>query len=66
MAVELKSGPRVYQLAHHHSADLNYWDEPQASVNRDFTKILFNSNWESSNFLDVDAYMVELPAGLIQ
>jgi hypothetical protein len=67
-AVELKANPRILNIAHHHGADIAdkaYWAEPQAAVNRNFTKILFNSNWETSSPIDVDAYMVELPASAI-
>jgi hypothetical protein len=71
MAVELKANPKVHHLAHHRSVDDNdptfgsYFTEPQASVNRDFTKIVFNSNWGIGAGLDIEAYMVELPLGLI-
>lgn len=65
-AVELKANPRIYHLAHHHVDPYSgqYWDEPHASVNRDFTKIMFTSNWNAGN-TNVDAYMIELPAGAI-
>ena len=61
MAVELKANPRIVNLAHHHSNYAEYWTEPQASSNRDLTRILFNSNWGSTSKLDVDAYMVMIP-----
>ena len=66
-AVELKKDGRVLRLAHSHSlADENiehdYWAEPQASVNRDFTRILFTSNWGRSGSEEVDMYMIKLPA----
>lgn len=35
----------------------NYWSEPHATVNRDFTRILFNSTWATSNPADIAAYM---------
>lgn len=65
-AVELKANPRIYHLAHHHVSVYSglYWDEPHASVNRDFTRIVFNSNWDTGT-IDVDTYMIELPAGAI-
>jgi hypothetical protein len=69
--VQLKENPAVLQLAHHHSTfgpdhtGLDYWSEPQASVNRDFTRVIFNSNWGSTNYDDVDAYLIELPADAI-
>ncbi|GAP67239.1 hypothetical protein MBSD_n2556 [Mizugakiibacter sediminis] len=64
-ALELKANPRIYNIAFHHSNVAGYWSEPQAAVNRDFTRILFNSNWGSSSDTDVDAYMVQLPAGAV-
>ncbi|UZD56197.1 InlB B-repeat-containing protein [Caldimonas aquatica] len=65
MAVQLRADPVIYHLAHHHSAPAGYWTEPHASVNRDFTKILFNSNWDVASE-NIDTYMVELPAGAIK
>ena len=64
-AVELKANPTILHVAHHHSVFDEYWTEPHAAVNRDFTKILFNSNWDQRSPTDVDAYLVQLPAGLI-
>jgi len=65
-AVELKAGGRVVRLAHTHSMvdeemEHDYWAEPQASVNRDFTRVLFTSNWGRSGTEAVDMYMIELP-----
>lgn len=60
-ALELKAKPTIINIAHHHSTYHEYVDEPHASVNRDFTRIVFNSNWDSKGGIDVDAYMVELP-----
>lgn len=43
-----------------------YWAEPQATVNDDFTRILFNSNWgNQDNVDDVDTYMITLPKGVL-
>ena len=64
-ALELKANPTIYQLAHHHVISHGYWSEPHASVNRDFTKIAFDSNWDVDSELDVDTYRIELPAGVI-
>ncbi len=63
-AVSLEANPQVRQLAHHHVQYSSYFTEPHASVNRDFTRIVFNSNWERSGE-DVDTYMIELPAGAL-
>lgn len=65
-AMELKQGGRVVRFAHTHSlVDQNqehdYWAEPHASVNPDFTRILFTSNWGRSGSAEVDMYLIELP-----
>lgn len=65
MAVELKAEPTIIPLAHHHSRSHGYWSEPHASVSRDFTRVLFTSNWGSDSELDVDAYMILLPPDLL-
>lgn len=62
-ALELAPRPRVVNLAHHHSAYAKYWTEPHASVNRDFTRVVFNSNWGTQSETDVDAYMLIMPRG---
>jgi hypothetical protein len=63
-AMELKKDPRIYQLAMHKSAVKDqYFAEPQATVNRDFTMILFNTNWGVPASTDIDAYMIRLPKG---
>jgi len=38
----------------------NYWLEPHATVNQDFTRILFNSGWNRMNG-EVDNFMIALP-----
>ena len=65
-AVELKSGGQVVRFAQHHSRvdpnqDHDYWAEPHASVNRDFSRIVFTSNWGRSGTDEVDMYMILLP-----
>lgn len=65
-AVELTASPRVYGLGYHQVTRYEgYWTEPHAAVNRDFTRLMFNSNWNSSSDTDVDDYMIEIPAGAI-
>jgi hypothetical protein len=62
-ALQLKAAPAVRNIAFYrgnHPVTNNYFAEPHATVSRDFTKMLFNSNWYSSN-LDIDAYMIEIP-----
>jgi len=64
--VELKPGGRVVRLANTHSLvdsqmEHDYWAEPQASANRDITRILFTSNWNHSGTGEVEMYMIILP-----
>ena len=66
MAVELKANPQVHTLAFTRVASNGYWSEPHASVNRDFTKVLFNSNWGTGSATNVDAYMVQIPPGVLK
>jgi hypothetical protein len=61
-ALEMREHPRVYRLAAHHSAAADvYPAEPSATVNRPFTRALFNSNWGAAGSNDVDAYLIRLP-----
>jgi hypothetical protein len=67
-AIELKPGGRVVRLAHtqslvDESLEHDYWAEPQASVNADFTRILFTSNWGRSGTGEVEMFMIELFPG---
>ncbi len=65
-ALELKPGGRVVRFAHSRSLvdenqEHDYWAEPHASTNQDFTRILFTSNWGRSGSEEVDMYMIGLP-----
>lgn len=65
-ALELKPNGRVIHLAHTHSLvdenqEHDYWAEPHASVNRDFTRVLFTSNWGRSGTDEVEMFIAELP-----
>ncbi|MFH2039672.1 MAG: hypothetical protein ABIJ65_09595 [Chloroflexota bacterium] len=65
-ALELKANGRVVHLAHTHSLvdenqEHDYWSEPQASVNRDFSRVLFTSNWGRSGTDETEMYIIELP-----
>jgi len=64
-AVELKANPRILNIAHTHDKSAGYWTEPHAAVNRNFTRVLFNSNWETGSEVDVDVYLVHLPQAAI-
>lgn len=60
-AVELRSGGRILNIGHHQSRLNGYWTEPQASVNRDFTRVIWASNFGTTSDTDIDAYMMYLP-----
>jgi hypothetical protein len=65
-ALELKPNGRIVRLAHTYSVvdesqGHDYWAEPHASVNTDFTRILFTSNWGRQGTEEVDMYMIQLP-----
>jgi len=64
-AVQLSASPKIYNLGFTRAVENGYWTEPHATVNRDFTKVLFNSNWNVNTDTDVDAYMIEIPAGAV-
>lgn len=69
-ALQLAANPHVIELADHRSIwdpnTTSYWFEPQATVNRDFTRIAFTSSWGSHEESDLDAYMLQLPANAIR
>ena len=65
-AVELKADGRVVRLAHTHSLvdesqEHDYWAEPHASVNPDFTRIVFTANWGRSGTGEVEMFLIDLP-----
>lgn len=67
-ALELKAGGRVVRLAHTRSLvnakmEHDYWAEPHATANRDFTRILFTTNWGRSGTEQVETMLIDLPAG---
>ena len=69
-AIELKPGGRVVRLAHTHSLvdesqEHDYWAEPHASVNQDFTRVVFTTNWGRSGTEEVEMYMIQLPPGWV-
>lgn len=68
IAVELTPRGRVARLAHTHSLfdegiEQDYWAEPHASVDHDFSQVLFTSNWGRSGTDEVDMYLIRLPQG---
>jgi hypothetical protein len=65
--LELAAGGRAVRLAHTRSVvdesqEHDYWAEPQASANRDLTRVLFTTNWGRSGTDAVETFMIELPA----
>jgi hypothetical protein len=67
MAVQLKANPTIYSLAFSRSIYMAGGSAaPLASVNREFTKIAFNSNWGVATASDVDVYMIDLPADALK
>jgi hypothetical protein len=60
-AMSLDPEPRIINLAHHHSHHAEYFTEPQASTNRDMTRVLFSSNWGTQSKTDIDTFMVVVP-----
>ena len=77
LAVSLSANPQIRPIAHVDStlhdrrpgsqpADLDpYWAEPQASVNPDFTRMLFNSTWNGQHNRETEAFLVAVPAGAL-
>ena len=71
-AVSLEDTPKIYSIANADSEHFyprlpegfnesaNYWLEPHATVNQDFTRIIFNSGWNRMNGA-VDNFMIALP-----
>lgn len=64
-AVELKANGRILNIGHHQSRFNGYWTEPHATVNRDFTRIIWASNFGTTSDIDIDTYMIALPANAI-
>ena len=65
-AIELKPGGRIARLAHTRALvepakEHDYWAEPHATVNRDFTRVLFTTNWWRSGSEAIDTMAIELP-----
>ena len=58
-------GGRVTDLSTADSSKNTTWPRPNGTVNRDFTRMLFDSNWNSMSTNDVDAYLVEIPSGAV-
>ncbi len=60
MAVELVPNARIVNLAHTYNCGVDYWTETQAVVNREFTRVYFNSDGGSCG-IDAEVYEVTVP-----
>jgi len=60
-AMTIEREPRIFNIAHHHSQYAEYFTEPQATVNRNLTRVLFSSNWGTSSKTDIDTFMAIVP-----
>ena len=67
--------PTIYEITHTFQVDSavgadpsigTYYTEPHASVNWDFTKVVWSSNWNVDSGINLDDYMVQLPAGAVK
>lgn len=65
MAVELAEDPRILNIADIVTRTRTYFSEPHATVNRDFTKVVFNANWGTGQDTDVDVYLALLDPNAI-
>lgn len=63
-AVKLDASGTVVVLAHHQSTAEDYWDQPHATVNQNFTRIVFGSNW-GGGANQSDSYIIEIPDGAL-
>lgn len=61
MAIELAPDARVLNLAHTYNCGDNYWTETHAVVNRDFSRVYFNSDGGSCG-IDAEAMVLDVPA----
>lgn len=69
-AMELKSGGKMVPLAWADSVRRKswgedaYWTEPQATVNREMTRIMFQSTMNVEDWKATETYMLAMPEGL--
>ena len=65
MAVKMDNSNTFYRIAHVQGVQCNssgcdYWNEPHATPSRDFTKVIWGSDWRKFS-RTTDVYLVELP-----
>jgi len=61
-AVSLTENPDIRSIAYINSDAFKYEAEPQATVNRDFTRMLFNSTWNGSSMADQEVFLTAITA----
>ena len=61
-AVSLDEQPRIRSIAAIHPNVYQYEDEPHGTVNRSFTRMLFNSTWDGGSVNDMEVFMVAVPS----
>ena len=61
-AVSLTKNPDIRSIAYANSDAFQYEAEPQATVNRNFTRMLFNSTWNSSSMADQEVFLTAITA----
>jgi hypothetical protein len=62
VAVELAANPKIYNLAHSHHGDSGYFGAATAVANKDLTKVLFTSSWESTDDNEAHDYLIQVPS----
>lgn len=61
-AVSLTGNPDIRSIAYINSDAFKYEAEPQATVNRNFTRMLFNSTWNGSSMADQEVFLTAITA----
>ncbi|MDO4636257.1 MAG: hypothetical protein Q4B13_01755 [Lautropia sp.] len=59
-AVKLTEKPEIRSIAYVNSDAFRYETEPQATVDRTFTRMLFNSTWNGSSAADQEVYLTAI------
>lgn len=68
--ISLEDSPKYKVLAwadsdrlKHWPGNDGYWAEPQATVNNNLTRVMFNSSMNSTNVNDIECFMLAIPEG---
>ncbi len=68
--ISLEASPKYKVLAwadsdrlKHWPGNDGYWAEPQATVNNNLTRVMFNSSMSSTNVNDIECFMLAIPEG---